>query len=251
MSGHNKWSSIKHRKGAQDAKRSKIFTKIIKELTVATRIGGEDADSNPRLRAAIAQAKAANMPNDNIKRAIQKGAGGTKGDDYEAITYEGYGPSQVAVIVEALTDNRNRTVSSVRTIFNKAGGSMGSSGSVMFNFQPIGLIEVPKDSIEEDRLMELAIEGGAQELDTEGEELYEIHTEPTDLAQVQTYLEEKGVQVNRFVLAYIPLNKAEINDSSDAEKVMQFLETLEDDDDVQVVYSNADFSDEALAGLDG
>ncbi|MDT8445897.1 MAG: YebC/PmpR family DNA-binding transcriptional regulator [bacterium] len=250
MSGHSKWSTIKHRKGAQDAKRSKIFTKIIKEITVATRLGGEDADANPRLRAAILLAKSANMPNDNIKRAIAKGAGGAKGDDYEEIVYEGFGPNQVAVIVECLTDNRNRTVSSVRTIFNKKGGNMGSSGSVMFNFTRIGLIEVPKASIEEDALMELIIEAGAQELDTEGEALYEVHTDQTDLAKVQGYLEEKGVEVSRAVLYYLPQNKAEITTPEDAEAVMAFLEALEDDDDVQVVYSNVDFSDEALAGMD-
>lgn len=250
MSGHSKWSTIKHRKGAQDAKRSKIFTKIIKELTVAARMGGEDPSSNPRLRAAIATAKAANMPNDNLKRAIAKGAGGVKGEEYESILYEGYGPGNVAVIVECLTDNRNRTVSNIRTAFNKNGGSMGSANSVMYNFNRLGVIEVAKSTIGEDQLMEAAIEAGAQEIDSEEQENYSIQTAMADLHAVQTGLEEKGIVVSKSSLVYLPQNKAEITDPDQAKGVIKLLEALEDDDDVQYVYSNADFSDEALAGLD-
>ena len=249
MSGHSKWSTIKHRKGAQDAKRSKIFTKLIKELTVATRMGGDDASANPRLRAAIAAAKGANMPNDNMKRAIQKGAGGAKGDDYESIIYEGYGPQNVAVIVECLTDNRNRTVSNIRTAFNKNGGTMGSSNSVMFNFSQIGVIEVSKTAYDEDTMMELAIDAGALELDSEGEEVYEVQTEMADLHAVQAALEEKGVEVLKSSLVYQPMNKAEITEVDHAHSVFRLIDVLEDDDDVQSVFSNVDFSDAVLAAL--
>jgi len=251
MSGHNKWSSIKHRKGAQDAKRSKVFTKLIKELTVAARMGGDDVSANPRLRAAIAAGKAANMPNDNVKRAIQKGAGGAKGDDYEGIIYEGYGPQNVAVIVECLTDNRNRTVSNVRTIFNKNGGSMGSSNSVMFNFNQIGVIEVSKSAYGEDEIMELAVDAGALEIDLEGDEVYEVQTEMSDLHAVQSILEEKGVEVVKSSLVYQPVNKAEVDDVEQAQGILRLLEALDDDDDVQDVFSNVDFSDEVLSKLDG
>jgi len=249
MSGHSKWSTIKHRKGAQDAKRSKIFTKLIKELTVATRMGGDDATANPRLRAAIAAAKAANMPNDNVKRAIVKGAGGAKGADYESILYEGHGSQNVSVIVECLTDNRNRTVSNIRTVFNKNGGAMGSANSVMYNFNQIGVIEVSKSAFEEDAMMELAIECGAEELDTEAEEVYQVQTEMSDLHAVHLALEAEGVEVLKSSLVYMPVNKVEISDADKAGSVMQLLEALEDDEDVQNVFSNVDFTEELLASL--
>ena len=250
MSGHNKWSTIKHRKGAQDAKRSKVFTKVIKEITVAARLGGEDIETNPRLRAAVASAKSANMPADNVKRAIQKGVGGTKGDDYESIVYEGYGPHQVAVIIECLTDNRNRTISSIRTAFNKNNGSLGSSNSVMYAFDRVGLIEVAKEGIEEDKMMEMALEAGAEDFDPESEDHYEITTAQADLHAVQTTLEGQGIAIQRSALAYVPQNKQEITDPAQASQVLRFLDVLEDDDDVQNVFSNLDLSDEAMAGLD-
>jgi len=249
MSGHSKWSTIKHRKGAQDAKRSKVFTKLIKELTVATRMGGDDATANPRLRAAISAAKAANMPNDNVKRAIIKGAGGAKGADYESIIYEGQGSQHVSVIVECLTDNRNRTVSNIRTIFNKNGGSMGSANSVMYNFKQIGVIEVAKSAFEEDDLMEIAIEAGAEELDAEGEDVYEVQTEMADLHAVHLALEAAGVEVLKSSLVYQAVNKAEVNTVDKANSVMNLIEILEEDEDVQNVFSNVDFTEEVLASL--
>ncbi|OGG98179.1 MAG: hypothetical protein A2508_04190 [Candidatus Lambdaproteobacteria bacterium RIFOXYD12_FULL_49_8] len=212
-------------------------------------MGGEDIDANPRLRAAVASAKAANMPADNIKRAIQKGAGVGKGDDYEAITYEGYGPHQVAVIIECLTDNRNRTISNIRTIFNKNNGNIGSTNSVMYAFDRVGLIEVAKDGMEEDQLMELALEAGAQDFDPEGEDYFEITTALADLHLVQTALEAKGVVIQKSALAYVPQNRQEITDPEKAAQVMRFLEAIEDDDDVQNLFTNLDLSDEAMAGM--
>lgn len=250
MSGHNKWSTIKHKKGAADAKRSKVFTKVIKELTVAAKMGGGDPDSNPRLRTAVAWAKSENMPKDNIERAIKKGAGGAQGDDYETIVYEGYGPHQVAVIVECLTDNRNRTVSSVRSIFNKNNGNMGASNSVMYMFDRIGLIEIEKSTIDEDSLTEHILEAGAEDIDTTGDEFYEITTAPEELHTVQTYLENQNLEIKSAQLDLVPQNSIEIDTADKAKQVIKFIDALEDDDDVQKVYSNFDLADEVAAELD-
>ncbi len=250
MSGHSKWSTIKHKKGAADAKRSKVFTKIIREVTTAARLGGEDPSANPRLRAAIQLAKANNMPAENLKRAIQKGAGGGKEEGYEAATYEGYGPHQLAVIVECLTDNKNRTIANLRTIFNKNGGNLGSANSVAYNFDLKGVIEIDKAGMEEDQLTEHAIEGGAEDIDTSGEAVYQVITEAAELHQVTGYLEGQGIEIQTSGLAYLPKSHQEVNSLEQAKAALQFLEALEDDDDVQKVHSNFDLSDEVAAALE-
>lgn len=250
MSGHNKWSSIKHKKGAADAKRSKVFTKVIREITVAAKMGGEDPNSNPRLRSAVTLAKSVNMPNDNINKAIKKGAGGGKGENWENISYEGYGPHNVAVIVECLTDNKNRTISSVRSIFSKNNGNIGSTNSVMYMFDRKGIIEVDKETIDEETLTEHAIEAGAEDIDSSDDKLFSIETAPSDLGDVHKYLEEKEVVIRSSSLNLIPQNKLEIDDVTKANQVIKFIDALEDDDDVQNVYSNFDITEDVLNQLD-
>ncbi len=249
MSGHNKWSSIKHKKGAADAKRSKIFTKVIKEISVAAKMGGDDAAANPRLRSAIALAKSVNMPNDNISKAIKKGMGGGKGENWETIVYEGYGPHNVAVIVECLTDNKNRTISSVRTAFSKNNGNIGATNSVMYMFDRKGFIEVEKSKIDEDTLTEHILEAGAEDIDDMQEDVYLVETAPADLGDIHKYLEDKGVVVKTSRLDLIPQNKIEITEVNKAQQVIKFIDALEDDDDVQKVYSNFDINDEVLNEL--
>lgn len=249
MSGHNKWSTIKYKKGAADAKRSKIFTKVIREITIATKLGGEDQSANPRLRSAISLAKSVNMPNDNIEKAIKKGAGSGKGEDWENIIYEGYGPHNVAVIVECLTDNKNRTISSVRSIFNKNNGNLGSSNSVMYMFNRKGIIEIEKTKIDEDRLTEYAIDGGAEEIYSSDEFTFMIETASEDLGDVYKFLEDKSVEIKKSGINLIPTNKVEIEDVSKATQVINFIDALEDDDDVQNVYCNFDISEEVLEQL--
>jgi len=249
MSGHSKWSTIKHRKGAADAKRSKIFTKVIKELTIAARIGGEDPGSNPRLRTAIALAKSSNMPNDNVKRAIKKGIGGGKGENWENIVYEGYGPHNVAVIVDCLTDNKNRTISNIRFAFNKNGGNIGSSNSVMYMFDREGQIEVQKSSIDEEALTDHILEAGADDINSDDEEFYLITTVPNSLNEVHSYLEEKSIEVSTSGVKLVPQNRIEIDDLEKAKQVIKFIEALEDDEDVQDVFSNFDISETVLNQL--
>ncbi len=250
MSGHNKWSSIKHKKGAADAKRSKVFTKVIREITVAAKMGGEDPNSNPRLRSAIVLAKSVNMPNDNVSKAIKKGVGGGKGENWENLSYEGYGPHNVAVIVECLTDNKNRTISSVRSIFSKNNGNIGSTNSVMYMFDRKGIIEVEKSSIDEDALTEHAIEAGADDIDTSDEQVYSIEASPGDLGTVHQYLEEQGITISSSGLKLIPQNRLEIDDAGKASQVIKFIDALEDDDDVQNVYSNFDITEDVLKQLE-
>jgi len=250
MSGHSKWSTIKHKKGAADAKRSKVFTKVIREITVAAKMGGEDPDSNPRLRSAIVLAKSVNMPNDNVSKAIKKGVGGGKGENWETLSYEGYGPHNVAVIVECLTDNKNRTISSVRSIFSKNNGNIGSTNSVMYMFDRKGIIEVEKNSIDEDALTEHAIEAGADDIDTSDEQVYSIEAAPGDLGTVHQYLEEQGITISSSGLKLIPQNKLEIDDAGKASQVIRFIDALEDDDDVQNVYSNFDITEDVLEQLE-
>lgn len=249
MSGHNKWSSIKHRKGAQDAKRSKIFTKIIKEITVAARMGGGDPESNPRLRTAMITARGANMPKDNVLKAIKKGEGGDKSEQWENLTYEGYGPHNVAVIVECLTDNRNRTISSVRSKFTKNNGNIGASNSVMYMFDRLGMIEVEKSVIDEDALMELALDAGAEDIETEDDDVYTVKTSVSDFSGVCQVLEEKEIAVKSSNVSLVPQNRIEIDDVTKAQQVIKFIEALEDDDDVQNVFSNFDISEDVLAQL--
>jgi YebC/PmpR family DNA-binding regulatory protein len=243
MSGHSKWSTIKRKKGAVDAKRGKIFTKLIKEIMVAARMGGGDMTGNARLRSAVMAAKSENMPKDNIDRAIKKGTGDLDGVNYEEITYEGYGPGGVAVLVECMTDNRNRTVSEVRYAFSKSGGNMGESGCVGFMFDKKGVIMVEKGTIAEDKLLDLALDAGAEDMVDEGE-AFKIITGPNDFITVNEALEKAGVVVMAGAsLDMIPQNTIEIDDEKVARRVMNMVDMLEDNDDVQNVYANFDIPD--------
>lgn len=244
MSGHNKWSSIKHKKGAADAKRGKMFTKLIKEISIASREGGGDPDGNPRLRTAIANAKAVNMPNDNIARAIKKGTGEIEGAAYEEILYEGYGPSGVAIMLEILTDNKNRTVSEVRSIFGKANGSLASSGSVAWMFAKKGKILVEVAAVDEDTLMEIAIEAGAEDVIKEGD-TFEIYTIPSDLDNVRTVLENKKIPMTNAERIMIPSTTVKLK-GKDAESILRLMERLEEHDDVQNVFANFDIEDDEM-----
>ncbi len=247
MSGHSKWSSIKHKKGAVDAKRGKIFTKLIKEITVAAKMGGGDPDANPRLRTAIAAAKAQNMPKDNLERAIKKGTGDLEGVDYEEIVYEGYGPGGVAVLVECLTDNKNRTIADVRYIFNKAGGNIGTDGCVAWMFDKKGLISVEKSISDEDTLMEIGLEAGAEDVKDEGD-CFEIITEPSDFDTVREAVEAASIAYEIAEITMIPQTQAAL-EGKEAEQMVRFLDALEDCDDIQKFYTNADISDEVLNSL--
>jgi len=245
MSGHNKWSSIKHKKGAADAKRGKTFTRILKEMTVAARMGGGDPAGNPRLRAAVAEAKAANMPKDNIERAIKRGTGELEGAAYEEVTYEGYGPGGVAIIVEALTDNGNRTTPEIRHTFEKHGGNLGTPGSVKFQFERKGYFAVEKSVVGEDKLMEVAIEAGADDLQTDDPDAYEIYTSPETFEAVRQALETNKITTIEAKLGMIPANYVSL-DESKSRQVMKLLETLDDHEDVQNVWSNFDIPAEMM-----
>ncbi len=245
MSGHSKWSTIKHKKAAQDAKRGKIFTKLIKEITVAARLGGGDPAANPRLRAAIEAAKAQNMPKSNIERAIKRGTGELEGVAYEEITYEGYGPGGVAVLVEAITDNRQRTVSEVRYIFSKRGGNLGEPGSVSWIFEKKGLIIVEKDKVDEETLMDACLEAGADDIEDSGSE-WEIVTSPEELPKVKKALEENGIEILSAKVTMVPSNVVKIDDEKKAQQLIALMNALEENDDVQNVYANFDIPDEIL-----
>lgn len=238
MSGHNKWSTIKHKKGAADAKRGKIFTKLIKEITIAAKGGGGDPDGNPRLKTAIQSAKAANMPLDNITRAIKKGTGELEGSSYEEVTYEGYGPGGVAMMIDCLTDNKNRTVSEIRRIFTKAGGNMGNSGCVNWMFSQKGQIIIPKEGVDEEKLMEDALEAGAEDV-IDNDEVWEVRTEMGDVYAVSGVLTEKGYQFEEAKIARIPQNFVKV-EGKVAEQVLKLMEAFDDSDDVQDVYANYD-----------
>jgi YebC/PmpR family DNA-binding regulatory protein len=247
MSGHSKWSSIKHKKGAADAKRGKIFTKIIKEITVATRIGGGDPDGNPRLRTAIMGAKSKNMPVDNITRAIKKGTGELEGIQYEEHTYEGYGPGGAAIFLEAMTDNKNRTVSEIRAALGKAGGNLGENGCVGWMFEKKGLITVKAEVKSEDELMELAIDAGADDLQTVDEH-YEITTAVENFEAVRKALEDAGVAMELAEITRIPQNTVSI-DEKKGKALLKLMDILDDHDDIQKAYSNFDISDEVMAAI--
>jgi YebC/PmpR family DNA-binding regulatory protein len=245
MSGHSKWATIKHKKGALDAKRGKIFTRLIKEITIAAKLGGGDPDGNPRLRGAVAAAKAENMPNENIKRAIQRGTGELEGVNYEEITYEGYGPGGVAVIVDVLTDNKNRAVSEIRHAFSKNGGNLGAEGAVAWMFTTKGVVTVPKSSASEDNLTEIVLEAGAEDLSDQGEN-WEILTDPKDFEAVTNAIKAAGLtpetaQVTKIASTYTKL------EGSQANSMIRLLETLEDLDDTQNVYSNFDMDEAPVA----
>jgi YebC/PmpR family DNA-binding regulatory protein len=245
MSGHSKWSTIKHKKGAADAKRGKVFTRIIKEMTVAARLGGGDANANPRLRAAVAEAKANNMPKDNIERAIKRGTGELEGATYEEITYEGYGPGGVALMVEAVTDNSNRTTPEIRHIFEKAGGNFGTPGSVRFQFDRKGYFAIERSAVSEDKLMEVALEAGADDLQTDNPDVFEVYTSPEAFEQVREALERNKVPTAEAKLGQIPSTLVKLDDSK-AKAMMRLMEMLDDHDDVQNVWSNFDIPQELL-----
>ncbi|MBY5991711.1 YebC/PmpR family DNA-binding transcriptional regulator [Ferrimonas balearica] len=247
MAGHSKWSNIKHRKAAQDAKRGKIFTKLIRELTVAAREGGSDADSNPRLRAAIDKALSNNMTRDTIERAVKRGAGELDGQELETIVYEGYGPGGTAVMVETMTDNRNRTVSEVRHAFSKAGGNLGTDGSVAYLFTKSGVISYAPGT-DEEAVMDAALEAGAEDVETAEDGAIDVYTTPEAFGGVKDALDGAGLDAVNAEVTMIPSTKAEL-DLATAEKFLRLVDKLEDLDDVQEVYHNADLSDEVLAQL--
>jgi YebC/PmpR family DNA-binding regulatory protein len=244
MSGHSKWATIKRKKGALDAKRGKLFTKLIKELTIAAREGGGDPAGNPRLRLAVDNAKAANMPADNIDRAIKKATGELEGVTISELTYEGYGPGGVALLVEVATDNKNRTVAEVRHIFSKNTGNMGESGSVAWMFEKKGIITLPKQGKSEDDILEIALNAGAEDMRTE-DEYFEIQTEIESFEPVRRALIDKELTLDNASLQWIAKNTINVA-GENAEKMMKLIESLEDSDDVQNVYSNADFDEEFL-----
>jgi YebC/PmpR family DNA-binding regulatory protein len=250
MSGHSKWSTIKRKKGAADAKRGKVFTKLIKEITVAARMGGGDITGNPRLRAAVAAGKAANMPNENFERAIKKGTGELEGVEYEEASYEGYGPGGTAVLVETLSDNRNRTVSEVRHLFSKYNGNMGDSGCVSWMFTKQGVIVVPKEGMDEDQLMEHALEAGAEDIKTEFDDVFEVHCAPSDVEQVSEGLKAAGVSVESAEVAMLPQTTVKLEGRA-AEVMMRLMGLLEDHEDVQHVWANFDIDDELMEKLAG
>jgi YebC/PmpR family DNA-binding regulatory protein len=245
MSGHSKWASIKHKKAAQDAKRGKIFTKIIRELSIAARMGGGEPDTNPRLRKAIADAKAVNMPADNIKRAIMKGTGQLEGVSYEEIAYEGYGPGGVAIYVEALSDNKNRTVSELRHIFTRNSGHIGESGCVAWMFNRKGYIVVEREKASEDELLEIILDAGAEDLREDGSN-YEIFTPPEEFEAVVNALKEHDVELAASNLGYIPQNYVKL-EGKQAQQLLRLMEELEDHDDVQNVWANFDIDEEEIA----
>ncbi|MBS6602120.1 MAG: YebC/PmpR family DNA-binding transcriptional regulator [Clostridium sp.] len=240
MSGHSKWHNIQAKKGKADAKRGKIFTKIGKELAIAIKNGGANPDTNSKLRDVIAKAKAANMPNDNIQRAIKKAEGDLNSVNYETIVYEGYGPSGVAVIVETLTDNKNRSAGNVRSAFTKGGGNMGNAGCVSFMFQEKGEIVIEKDDKDEEEMMMIALDAGAEDFNSDEDEVFVITTTPEDFGTVREALEAQGIEFLEASVKMIPDTYTAINEE-DAKKFQKMLDLLDDDDDVQEVYHNAEF----------
>jgi len=247
MSGHSKWSTIKRKKGAADAKRGKVFTKIIKEIMVAARFGGGDINSNPRLRTAVLAAKAENMPKDNIDRAIKKGTGELEGVNYEELIYEGYGPGGVAMMLEVVTDNKNRTVADVRHIFLKHNGNLGENGCVSWMFEKKGLITIEKSGVDEDRLIEVALDAGALDVKDSGKE-FEVTTDQTSFEEVKKALEEAGFKYNYAEVTMVPQSTIRLS-GKEAEQMLKLMEGLEDSDDVQKVYGNFDIADEEMERL--
>lgn len=247
MAGHSKWANIQHRKGAQDKKRGKLFTKLIREITVAARIGGSDLNANPRLRLAVDKAKGQSMPKDNIERAVKRGAGELDGADYVEMRYEGYGPGGTAVMVDCLTDNKNRTVADVRHAFSKYGGNLGADGSVSYLFNNVGQLMYPPGS-DEDAVMEAAIEAGAEDVIVDDDQSIEVLTEPTDFETVRDKMVASGFEPDDAQITMRASTSSELG-AKEAASMIRLLETLEDLDDVQDVYSNADISEAVLAEL--
>jgi YebC/PmpR family DNA-binding regulatory protein len=244
MSGHSKWHSIKHKKGALDAKRGKVFTKLIREMTIAARLGGGDPDSNPRLRTVLDKAKASNMPADNIKRAIQKGTGELEGTTYEELTMEGFGPGGVAVLVEGTTDNRNRTVSEIRHVFSKNGGNLGGAGSVAYMFKPKGRIAVAASKTDEEKLMEIALEAGADDIQSLGE-VFEVYTTQHNYEAVLAAVKKAGIEPDDAEVGKYADNTVNL-EGSKAQQMLKLMEALEDHDDVQNVWANFEMSDQEM-----
>lgn len=247
MSGHSKWSSIKHKKGAADAKRGKIFTKLIKEITVAARMGGGDPDGNPRLRTAILAAKAENMPKDNIERAIKKGTGELEGVSYDEVTYEGYGPGGVALLIECLTDNKNRTVADIKHTLDRNGGSLGEPGCVAWMFEKRGIILFEKDRVDEEKLLETALEAGAEDVREEETE-FEVTTAPSDFETVKKAFDDAGIVYSVAEISMVPKNTISI-EGKKAEQMLNLMEALEDSDDVSNVYANFDIPDGVMEAI--
>jgi YebC/PmpR family DNA-binding regulatory protein len=247
MSGHSKWNTIKRKKGAADAKRGKVFTKIIKEIIIAARSGGGDINGNPRLRTAVLAAKAENMPRDNIDRAIKKGTGELEGVNYEEFTYEGYGPGGVAMMLEVLTDNKNRTVAEVRHIFSKQNGNLGEAGCVSWMFEKKGLISVDKTGVNEDRLIEVALDAGALDVKESGKE-FDVTAPPETFEAVKKKLEEAGFKSTYGEVTMVPQTTVRLS-GKEAEQMLKLMEGLEDSDDVQKVYANFDIADEEMERL--
>lgn len=250
MSGHSKWATIKRKKAATDQKRGNLFTKLVKEITIAARMGGGDPSGNPRLRLAIDTARMNSMPMDNIQRAIKKGTGELEGASYDEITYEGYGPAGIALIIETATDNRNRTVAEIRHIMSRNNGSLGESGSVSWMFHRKGSIEVPKTAADEDRLMELLLDAGLEDLDGDDEAYYTVLCDVRDLEAVKKALEDAGIVGENAKIDLVPENYIEL-EADDAGKVIRLIDALEGNDDVQAVYSNMEISEKAMNTLNG
>jgi YebC/PmpR family DNA-binding regulatory protein len=250
MSGHSKWATIKRKKGALDAKRGKIFTRIIRELTISARMGGGDPAGNPRLRAAIDEAKAANMPKDNIERAVKKGSGGLEGSQFDELTYEGYGPAGVALMVEVMTDNTNRTTPEIRKIFEKCGGNFGSPGSVRFQFDKKGWFQIEKSAVGEDKLMEIVLEAGADDLDSSDPETYEVVVQPEAFQAVRDAIDGAKIPVVEAKVGMLPNIWVKVDDETKAKQLLRLVEMLDDHDDVQNVWSNFDIPEEILSRLE-
>jgi YebC/PmpR family DNA-binding regulatory protein len=248
VSGHSKWSTIKRKKGAIDAKRGKIFTKLIKEITVAARMGGGDQDANPRLRTAIMAAKTENMPKDNIERAIKKGTGDLEGANYEEILYEGYGPGGVAILVETMTDNKNRTVADIRHYFSKSGGNLGESGCVGWMFDKKGVIIIDKETILEEELLEIALEAGAEDV-VEEDSTFQVVTAPEDFNQVVENLDKGELKYVEASISMVPQNTVDVSEEKTARSLLKLMENLEDHDDVQKVHANFDIPDELMESI--
>ncbi len=249
MSGHSKWATIRHKKGAADAKRGKIFTKLIKEITVAARMGGSgDANANPRLRSAILAAKAVNMPKENIERAVKKGTGELEGVHYEESVYEGYGPGGAAVIIESLTDNKNRAVADIRHIFSKRGGNLGENGCVSWMFEKKGCMNIKKDLISEEALMELALNAGAEDVRDE-DDSFDVITKPEDFESVKEAIEKASLAYSDAEITMLPKTTLKL-EGKEAEQMVRIMEAFEDCDDVQKVYTNADIPDEVMNSMD-
>lgn len=247
MSGHSKWASIKHKKGKLDAQRGRTFTKLIREITVAARAGGGDPEKNPRLRTAIAAGKAANMPADNIKKAVQKGTGELPGVTYDELTYEAYGPGGVAMLILVMTDNKNRSVAEIRHLLARYNGNMGEAGSVGWMFEKQGFIQIDSEGIDEDSLIELALEAGATDVKRE-ESTYDVYTEAANLETVREAVAQKGIEISSAELAMIPQNTINL-DEKQAGQMLKLMEALEDHDDVQKVYANFDIDDALIEKL--